>query len=422
MPAREPKGRDYFAGVRMLSRVLGVTRHSGGWPYLVLIVLAITGSNFAHFLDPQEPLFKGQPAGVIVAYVLTLLAVLAWIPYRPQARWSASFHWFAASLLASWGVAMLLALVHGDAFDLTALLPPVAVLLIWIKRPSFTSATIMGDAFAWALIAMAVAAQVMDWTGFHALHHEGWNRWPLLTDLTGPIGRWEGPFGNVNHAGPLGAFLLVYGVVRGGVLQRIVFVVAGGLIVLLSDSRGSLLAIAVGLVVALVVCRSVSGWRVAPWVKVVAVVGVVSAFVVYIVKVDPTFNGRSPVWAEFLRLWRASPVTGVGESGISGQIASGALPGWATHGHSLVLDPLGRVGLLGTIPIASAVIAALVIAWVSGRRGLVVSAAILATFLASGISEDLIDWRYAGVQFVPFLLAGLLGSTWIRRQANRKFR
>ena len=115
-------------------------------------------------------------------------------------------------------------------------------------------------------------------------------------------------------------------------------------------------------------------------------------------------------------------MTGVGESGISGQIASGALPGWATHGHSLVLDPLGRVGLLGTIPIASAVIAALVIAWVSGRRGLVVSAAILATFLASGISEDLIDWRYAGVQFVPFLLAGLLGSTWSRRQANRKFR
>ena len=99
-------------------------------------------------------------------------------------------------------------------------------------------------------------------------------------------------------------------------------------------------------------------------------------------------------------------------------IAPGLCTPWNANGVR-VLDPLGRVGLLGTIPIASAVIAALVIAWVSGRRGLVVSAAILATFLASGISEDLIDWRYAGVQFVPFLLAGLLGSTWIRRRSAR---
>jgi O-antigen ligase len=150
---------------------------------------------------------------------------------------------------------------------------------------------------------------------------------------------------------------------------------------------------------------------------VVAVAGVVSAFVTYVIRVDPSFNGRTPVWSEFLRLWKSSPLAGVGESGISDQIAAGTLPGWATHGHNLVLDPLGRVGLIGTIPIVSAVIAGLVIAWASGRRGLVVSAAILATFLASGISEDLIDWRYAGVQFVPFLLAGLLGATWIRRRS-----
>lgn len=397
----------------MLSRVLGVTRHGGGWPFLILIVLAVTGGQFAHFLDPQQPVLKGEPAGVIVAYLLMLLAVIAWIPYQPQARWSALFHWFAASLLASWGVAMLLAVVHGDAFDLTALLAPVAVLLVWTKRPTFRSAMAMGDAFAWALIAMAVSAQVMDWTGLHALHHEGWNRWPLLTDLIGPVGRWEGPFGNVNHAGPLGAFLLVYGAVRSGVVQRLVFVLAGGLIVLLSDSRGSLLAIAVGLVVALVACRSIGGRPVAPWVKATAVVGVAVAFVVYVVRIDPTFNGRSPVWTEFLRLWRSSPVTGVGESGISAQIASGALPGWATHGHSLVLDPLGRVGLLGTIPVVSAVLAALVIGWASGRHGLVVSAAVLAAFLASGISEDLVDWRYAGTQLIPFLVAGLLGAAWL---------
>ena len=393
-------------------------RSGGGWPYLVLIVLAITGSNFAHFLDPQEPLLKGQPAGVVVAYALMLCAVLVWIPYRPLARWSATFHWFAASLLVAWVVAMVLALVHGDAFDLTALLAPVAVLLIWFKRPTFSATIVMGDIFAWAIIMMSVISQVMDWTGFHLLHHEGWNRWPLLTDLVGPIGRWEGPFGNVNHAGPLGAFLLVYGVVRSGIVQRVVFAVAGGLIVLLSDSRGSLLAIAVGLVVALVVCRDIGGRRVPIWLKVVAVAGVVSAFVTYVIRVDPSFNGRTPVWSEFLRLWKSSPLAGVGESGISDQIAAGTLPGWATHGHNLVLDPLGRVGLIGTIPIVSAVIAGLVIAWASGRRGLVVSAALLATFLASGISEDLIDWRYAGTQFIPFLLAGLLGAAWISERST----
>jgi hypothetical protein len=48
----------------------------------------------------------------------------------------------------------------------------------------------------------------------------------------------------------------------------------------------------------------------------------------------------------------------------------------------------------------------------------VVSAALLATFLASGISEDLIDWRYAGTQFIPFLLAGLLGAAWISEQST----
>ena len=38
------------------------------------------------------------------------------------------------------------------------------------------------------------------------------------------------------------------------------------------------------------------------------------------------------------------------------------------------------------------------------------------TSMVEGCSEDLVDWRYLGVQAVPIMLAGLLGAAWLAQE------
>ena len=40
------------------------------------------------------------------------------------------------------------------------------------------------------------------------------------------------------------------------------------------------------------------------------------------------------------------------------------------------------------------------------------------TCMMEGCSEDLVDWRYLGVQAVPFLLAGLIGAAWLAEECR----
>ena len=106
-------------------------------------------------------------------------------------------------------------------------------------------------------------------------------------------------------------------------------------------------------------------------------------------------------------------MTGVGASGIQTVIGNGTLQAWANHGHSIFIDPLTRFGIVGVLAVMAVIVASAVIATKVARVGFAAPAVLLITFLADGVSEDLVDWRYIGVQAVPLLLAGLLGTAWL---------
>ena len=184
---------------------------TSGAPYLSVLLLSVVLSQFAQYLAPTQVILKGQPAGVVTKTVLVSAAVLLWLMFKPTETWPPIFRWFLASLALMWLMTITLSVAHGDLFNMTAFLAPVAIAMIWLKKPSLKATFIAGDAFAWSVVAIATAAQLIDSFGIKLLHYEGWNRWPLLTDFIGPIPRWEGPFGNVNFAGPIGAYLIVYG-------------------------------------------------------------------------------------------------------------------------------------------------------------------------------------------------------------------
>ena len=388
-----------------------------GAPYLSALLLTVVVSQFAQYLWPTTAIFKGQNPGVVIDFVGFGIAVLLWWCYRPNDSWPPEFAWLIGAWAALWVVTIGLSVFHGDLFNVTAILVLPILAMIWLKKPSLPAIFTAGDLFAVCLIAIAVASQLLDLVGISSLHYEGWNRWPLLTEITGPIGRWEGPFGNVNYAGPIGVFLLVFGLLRPS-WRRILYVVTGAVIILISDSRSAVFACAVGIAALIAFAPRLGTWHTPIWLRIAAPVSVIASFAGYIFAIDPTLNLRTPVWETFLSQWTTSPITGVGATGIQAAINDGTLQSWANHGHSLAIDPLTRYGIIGLLAVAAVVVATGIISSKAARTGFAAPVVLFATFVAGGISEDLVDWRYLGVQAVPFLLAGLIGAAWLAEECR----
>ena len=377
-------------------------------PYLGVLFVTPVAALLAQHLLPETPVAGSQSLGVVLAFAGSGIAGALWLLYAPKHSWPPLFQLFMAALLVTWVTAMFAAGVHTDLFNLTAVLAPVALIMVWIKRPRSQDVWRAGDSFAWSLIFVALAAQALDWLGVRELRYDFWNRLPLVAEVIGPIGRWEGPFGNSNLAGPIGAFLLAYGLFRIG-LQRWVFVFAGSIMVFMSDSRTAYFAVCVALLVAAVFRPRIGRLLVTPRIRLLAFLCFVVAFVALIVLLDPTINNRTPVWSTFWTLWTSNPAMGVGGGGIVEAIRGDALlDGWATHGHNVLIDPLARGGLLSLVPLLVTLIAAFVLTLRRAEHGQQAALVIFACFVASGVTEDLVDWRYLGYQAIPLLLATML--------------
>ena len=386
-----------------------------GAPYLSVLLITVVVSQFAQYLWPTTAILKGQNAAVVIDFLGFGIAVLLWWYYRPRDSWPPEFAWLIGAWGALWAITIGLSVFHGDLFNVTAILVLPILAMIWLKKPSLPATFTAGDVFAACLIGIAIAGQLLDWADIKALHYEGWNRWPLLTDITGPIGRWEGPFGNVNYAGPVGVFLLVFGLLRPS-WRRALFVVAGAVIILMSDSRSAVFSCAIGIAALIAVAPRLGHLLTPTWLRIAAPTAVAVAFAGYVVAIDQTLNLRTPVWETFLSLWTTSPITGVGATGIQAAIDDGSLQSWANHGHSLAIDPLVRYGLIGLLAVAAVLVTTGIIATKAARTGFAAPLVLLATFVTAGISEDLVDWRYLGVQAVPIMLAALLGAAWLAQE------
>jgi hypothetical protein len=418
----------------MATRSLLATLRSNGAFYLATLLLTFVVGQFAQHLWPTEILFKGQPASTVVNFAGFGIALLLWWIYRPRDSWPRVFAALLVAWAVLWGVVLGLSVLHDDLFNLTSFLVLPILAMIWLKKPSLPATFVAGDVFACGLVVIALASQVLIVIGMREIDFQGWNRLAtqtqvmefaytyfgaVLGDWPGPMARWSGPFGNVNYAGPIGAFLLVYGLLRPW-KQRVVFVLAGVVIVLTSDSRTSVLSCGVGIAALIALSAKLGGLRVPTWLRVAVPAAVAMAVIGYIAVIDPTLNQRTPVWEVFVSAWKTSPVVGVGGSGLQDLISGGTLEWWANHGHSILVDPLARYGAVGVAAVTAVIVVSGVVATQAARIGFAASAVLLVTCLADGFSEDLVDWRYLGVQAVPLLLAGLLGAAWLTQARREK--
>ena len=76
---------------------------------------------------------------------------MLWWLYRPRDYWSPVFARLVGAWALLWAVTVGLSVLHGDLFNLTAILVLPCLAMIWLKRPSFPSCFIAGDSFAAAL-------------------------------------------------------------------------------------------------------------------------------------------------------------------------------------------------------------------------------------------------------------------------------
>ena len=380
-----------------------------GAPYLTALFVTPVTAHFTQYLFPGTSMLGAQPFGTVLALLGTSISLALWCLYRPRQPWPLLFQVFMGGLLAVWIFAVVMANVHGDAFNLTVLLLPLFLLMVLLKRPQSRNVRRAGDALAWSLIAMTVVAQLLDWMGLRELRYDFWNRLPFIDQIIGPIGRWEGPFGSSNLAGPIGAFLVAYGLFRCG-LSRWAMVVTGSVIVFMSDSRTGYLGVLVALLVAILFRPSIGRYQMTGVRRAVLFGVVAGVFVTLIVALDPTINGRTTVWSLFLNLFWSSPFVGVGGEGITTAIqGDGLLDGWATHGHNILIDPLARFGFFGVAALLVAVCSALVLTFRAAKARQQSGLVLLACFLAVGVTEDVVDWRYLGIHVLPLLLAAMLG-------------
>ncbi|CAB5040580.1 unannotated protein [freshwater metagenome] len=127
---------------------------------------------------------------------------------------------------------------------------------------------------------------------------------------------------------------------------------------------------------------------------------------------DSDLNARTPLWQTFFELWKKTPINGIGEQGINSGMATGVIPGWASHAHSVYLDTLFRYGLVACGLLLGTLVIGVLIGIKAARLRSSISLALLVTFIFGGLTETIIDWRYLSIQGLIVVSSVLLATTW----------
>jgi O-antigen ligase len=373
-------------------------------------------AQFAHYLDPATPLFKGHAAGVIFALAGLLVAVILWIPFRKSVTWPRVSIYAMILILVAWVYAVLRLQFGGDTFDLTAFCVPVVVLLIMIKPPNGRDVVGASLLFSYLLIASAVASLALDSAGLVGSGFDvamtGYSRIPIIGHFFAIDTRWQGPFGNVNYAGPVGAFLIVYGATLKS-WHRVVLITSGVGIVLLSQARGAIFALVAGLVVLLAYSELVGRFRRPHLARLALMVACVVTASAYILIYDPILNGRTDIWRNYLTLWSNSPWAGVGSSGVAQYVTDNASNPALNHvhGHSVFIDTLARNGVVMFALFLAVLICTGIVAFKVAQSRQPAGLALLVFIIVAGLAETVYSMDYLSVNLVPLFIALFLCSS-----------
>jgi len=396
-------------GQTPVSNLSRISRKDFSGFYLLVALAGVVLASLANFLRPMSPVFKGQGLEILIPFLFLSLALIIWIRYVPNFDWDRKTKIFLLLVIGYWVCSFSLDSIQGDAVNYTTFILPIVIGMVYLKPLDTRTMFATVDGFALLIIIISIVGQIAVGSGWVTPRTEFPHRLFLLTEF-GFDWRWEGVFGNVNYSGPVGAFLLVYGLGRGKWLGWI-FAVSGLVFLLASESRGALAAAFIGCVIVLISKSSWGNFRIS--VPVRLSIGSLLILIPLLGSAisDPTGNGRVTVWRDFISVWPQAPVFGVSEKQISVYLRQGDLSFFSTHGHNIFVQSIVTQGIIGIVLLIALFGIGLFIAIQGVRKHLVVGLAVFVTMLVCNIDEDLFSGNYLSIQYLPIILVVLLTST-----------
>lgn len=396
-----------------MQRIRDLVQHRAVYVWVIMATPAL--ATFAHYVAPNQPVFKGHDYGILIAFALSLLALILWIPYRSDGIWPRVVFVFLALLAVTWTYQVVRVHVDDSLFNLTAFLVPLVLILIATKRVTSTDLWLGITFMGYSLLLVAIASFIFGGLGVlpsgFDVSDGGGGRFQFLIDAG--LTRWGGPFGSVNYAAPVGGMLIVLGIAVAR--RRGIPLLVGGLAILfMSQGLTALFA-----TMAAVAVQILWGKRLAPSshlfaIRLVSLTSLAAMAVAYVAIFNPTLSYRTELWADFSVLSDDSPLVGIGDSGVRSHVAQQAqIPGGFLHdhAHSVLFDSYIRFGAiilsLGILMYA----VALIVAWrASGNVGSG-PLALVVFVIAAGLTETTYSWSYWTIYIAALVWAVLLSST-----------
>lgn len=401
----------------MSTRVSEVVRGSAR-PYLTCIVLALVVGGYVeylrHYLGYGIPLIWGQAPDIYLTAFGVAVAAVLWLLYRGERTRQPLLVAFLALLAATWVVDWLLSRYHGDTFTYAVLLYVPVVFALWWKTPRTEDILFALKVLGWSLVVVIVVTRSLEMLGvipvldvgtwFH--EYEDANYWLPFQGTLGPeLGRWHGPLGHAGKTGAAAAFLVVLAFGERS-RSRWVFGVVGVLTLLLTASRGSMIAAGAGVVLVLLFGDNALTRRVPRRWLVIALGGVALVAFAGVLIRNPNLTGRTTYWQVAYEVWSPSPIVGVGSSGMQ----SSPLAMAGTNAHNIIFDALVKFGLIGTACVVAILAVSIILVLRAVPRGLSLPLGLVATYFVIGMSEADTEWMRMTLPWLWLVLATVLAG------------
>lgn len=396
-------------------------------PYLFALVITIVVAGYVgyldHFFDLPIPQVFGQSADIYLTGIGAVLAAILWALYLGSRSRQPLLVAFFALLIATWVLHWLLSRMHGDAFTYAVLVYVLALFGLWLKSPSRADSLAALIVLGWTLVLVIVGTRMLEMLGIlEALdvgdflrEFERANYWLPLEGSIGPdFGRWHGPMGHAAKTGAAAAFLMVLATGCGG-LSRWVFALVGGLTLLLTASRGSLIAAFAGVGLILIAGDNFLSRRIGrKWlglgITLIAITGVLT-----LILRNPGLTGRTTYWSIAYEVWLTSPAYGVGGSGMQASPLHIA----GSNAHNILVDSLVKYGVVGTIPVVVALLLCVIIVIRAASVGTVLPLGIVGTYVVLGISESDTEWMRITLPWLFLVLATVLAGQTLEKTRSK---
>jgi len=382
-------------------------------PWYLWVAFAIPAASiFLQSVAPLEPTFKEQNLAVLLGVLGAGLVLVLWIFYTGDEIARQALQVFLALLTLVWLYQNVSVLLDGFTFNHTTYFVPLLLILIYFKVPSRGELLIAGLVLGYSMVIIIMISVFFGGhfgipSGF-SVSDNGVSRFPVLSELLGIENRWGGPFGSVNIATPAGGLLVMLGTLYRR-WNRVVFVLVGVLVLFLGQARTTYFALGFALLILFVWSAWLRRNRFSAAIRWALLVVSVAGAAIYIAVLDPTVNGRMPIWTDYLRLVQDSILTGVGSSGVNQYLIEMAAtqPGLIVHdhGHSAYIDGLTRYGGLWLILTCAVFAVAFYAVWKArngflGSRGL----AIVTFIFFAGLTETIFSWAYAFIYLLALIM------------------